>query len=220
MCKKRKSIFFQVIISHNKPPLKTVLPSNIIQKPGIQKLTENSIVFKNGDIEQADVLMLCTGYRYKFPFLTGDCEVNIEDERVTPLYKHIIHTTFPTLSFIGICKTICPFPQFENQVRFVLATLDGSFPLPSAKEMDLDIQQDYKKRLSEGLPPRYAHTMGPRQWAYNDDLAEMGQFEPIPKAVQCLYDEVHGVRVVDLPNYKKKLYRLTGDETFEEIPCT
>lgn len=210
-------MYLQVIISHNKPPLETVLPDNVSQKPGIQRLTETSVVFKNGDEVCCDALVLCTGYRYKFQFLKGDCSVHIEDERITPLYKHIIHTKYPTLSFIGMCKRICPFPQFENQVRFVLSTLDGTLMLPSTEEMEMDIQKDFEQRLSQGLPKRYAHSLGPRQWAYNDSLADMGKFEPIPKAVEILYDAVHCERVMDLPNYKKKQYRITGEETFEEI---
>ncbi|XP_045192813.2 uncharacterized protein LOC123549080 isoform X1 [Mercenaria mercenaria] len=207
----------KVIISHNKPRLQTPLPGNMCQQPGIERLTSDSVIFKNGIEEKIDVIMLCTGYRYWFPFLDKVCEVHIEDERVTPLYKHIIHAKFPSLAFIGICKTICPFPQFENQVKFFISTLDGSQKLPSEDEMMSDIEEDLRKRLEEGMPVRYAHTMGPRQWAYNDSLAEMGKFEPIPKAVQILYDEVHRMRIKNLPNYKQKQYRLTGDTSFEEI---
>ncbi|WAR13436.1 GSXL3-like protein [Mya arenaria] len=209
----------KVIISHNKPSLKTVLPSNVCQQTGIDRLTEKTAVFTNGKEEPVDVIMLCTGYRYSFPFLSPNCAVNIEDERVTPLYKHIIHTRYPTLSFIGICKTICPFPQFENQVRFVLSMLDGSMPLPNQTEMERDTEKDFQARLAEGLPTRHAHSMGPRQWAYNDMLAHMGGFEVIPPAVQNLYDEVHRVRVTNLPGYKRKQYRLTGEDSFQENEC-
>lgn len=210
-------IRFQVILSHNKPRLITPLPPNVGQQVGIERLTKDSVVFLNGEEEKIDTLVFCTGYRYKFPFLSESCDIHIEDERVTPLYKHIIHTKFPTLSFIGICKVICPFPQFDQQVQLVLATLDGTLKLPSQKEMNRDIQEDFERRLAEGLPPRYAHTMGPRQWGYNDSLAEIGQFEPIPRAVQMLYDEVHDTRVNDLPNYKKKLYEITGEDTFRAV---
>lgn len=187
------------------------------QQPGIDRLTSETVIFKNGEEEIVDVIMMCTGYRYSFPFLDEECDIQIENERVTPLYKHILQAKFPSLAFIGICKTICPFPQFENQVKFVLSILDGSQKLPSEEEMQLDIEEDFKHRLAEGLPPRYAHNMGPWQWAYNDSLAEMGKFIPIPVVVQNLYDEVHRMRVKDLPNYKEKNYRLTGDTTFEEV---
>lgn len=83
--------------------------------------------------------------------------------------------------------------------------------------MERDTDDDYQKRRSEGLPHRYAHFMGPRQWAYNDELAALAGFKPIPKAIQMLYNEVHKTRVKDLPNYKTKQYRITGDETYEVV---
>ena len=210
-------VHFQVILSHNKPRLVTPFPQNVSQQTGIERLTKDSVVFLNGEEEKIDTLMLCTGYRYKFPFLSKSCDIHIEDERVTPLYKHIIHTKFPTLSFIGICKVVCPFPQFDQQVQLVLASLDGTLKLPNQDDMDRDIQEDYKRRLAEGLPHRYAHTMGTRQWEYNDSLAKIGHYEPIPRAIQVLYDYVHETRVNDLPNYKKRLYELTEDDSFKII---
>lgn len=207
----------KITISHDRARIESPLPSNIVQKQGIAKLTPFSVIYKNGEEENLDVLLLCTGYRYKFPFLSEECQLKIVEERITPLYKHIIHTKFHTLSFIGMCKIICPFPQFDNQVRFVLSTLDGTQKLPSTAEMEEDTENDYRKRLSEGLPHRYAHFMGPRQWDYNDELARLAGFDPIPKAIQKLYNEVHRTRVMDLPNYKTKQYRITGEETYEVL---
>ncbi|XP_060591474.1 uncharacterized protein LOC132746370 [Ruditapes philippinarum] len=207
----------KVIISHNKPSLQTVLPSNMSQQSGIERLTKDSVIFKNGAEEKVDAIMLCTGYRYSFPFLDDVCNINIEDERVTPLYKHIISANYPSLAFIGVCKKVCPFPQFDCQVKFVLSTIDGSQKLPSKEEMMVDKEEEFRRRLDEGMPPRYAHTMGTRQWPYNDSLAEMGKFEPIPKVVQNLYDEVHCMRVKNLPTYKDRQYRITDETTFEEL---
>lgn len=116
-----------------------------------------------------------------------------------------------------MCKIICPFPQFDSQVKFVLSTLDDTQTLPSPEDMEADIELDYQSRLSEGLPHRYAHFMGPKQWEYNDSLAALAGFEPIPKAIQILYNEVHRTRVLDLPNYKKMQYRITGEETYEVL---
>ena len=207
----------QVVISHEKNPIESQLPANVTQERGVKAMTRDSVIYKDGTEEKADVLMLCTGYRYSFPYLSDECAVKIKDERITPLYKHIIHTKYPTMSFIGMCKIICPFPQFDTQVRFVMSTLDGSQVLPSTGEMDLDTTDDFTRRLSEGLPTRYAHFMGPKQWGYNDTLAKLAGFDPIPRAIQNLYDEVHRTRVKDLPNYKNKHYRITGEETYEEI---
>ncbi|ESO82679.1 hypothetical protein LOTGIDRAFT_177635 [Lottia gigantea] len=206
-----------VYLSHNKAPLTSILPANVEQKSGIQEVKDTSVIFKNGEICDADVLLLCTGYYFTFPFLTEKCHLSINDERVTPLYKHVIHTELPSLSFIGICKTICPFPLFNNQVQFVLGSLDGTFSLPSEEEMNKDTQNDFEKRLSEGLPPRYAHHMGPRQWNYNQQLENIANLKPIPRSVQVLYDMVHKKRVQNLPGYKKVNYKMVGPEEFETI---
>lgn len=61
-------------------------------------------------------ILIITGYEYTFPFLNKDCNVMIEDNVVKPLYKHLIHSMFPSLAFIGIPFQICPFPLFDFQV--------------------------------------------------------------------------------------------------------
>nr|KAG5712163.1 hypothetical protein BaRGS_014513 [Batillaria attramentaria] len=158
------------------------------------------------------------GYHFTFPFLDDKCHVHIDtDERITPLYKHLIHTEFPSMSFIGICKTICPFPQFHVQVLLALGVLDGTVQLPSKEEMDADTEADLQKRLAEGLPRRYAHTMGNRQWAYNDEIASLAGIPQIPRAVQNLYDAIHLNRVKDLVNYKKNNYMLLDEENFVRL---
>ncbi|KAK3579318.1 hypothetical protein CHS0354_029605 [Potamilus streckersoni] len=207
----------QVYLSHDKPFLTTDLPSNVEQRPGIKCLRRNSVIFNNSEEVEIDALILCTGYRYSFPFLTEECNLRIEEERITPLYKHLIHTQFHTLSFIGICKTICPFPQFHSQVRFVLSVLNGSLMLPSREVMDHDTERDYQTRLEEGLPARHAHTLGPLQWNYNDDLSSMAKFEPIPRVVQELYDYIHHHRKNHLSTYKDMNYELIDDKTFKPI---
>ncbi|XP_061166322.1 uncharacterized protein LOC133175230 [Saccostrea echinata] len=206
-----------VYLSHNKPPLQTYLPNNVQQKPGIKELGSKSVIFNNGDEAKIDVLLLCTGYHYHFPFLSDDCQVQISDERLTPLYKHLIHIDHPTMAFIGIPKTICPFPQFDVQVRFFLSSLSGKIKLPSGEEMKQDMECDFERRLALGFPPRYAHVLGPRQWEYNDELAELAGVELIPRVVQNLYDYVHETRVKDIVHYKDNNYELVDSERFRNL---
>ncbi|XP_071172349.1 uncharacterized protein [Mytilus edulis] len=204
-------------MSHNKAVLQTVLPNNVEQRPGIKQLNKHSVIFKDDSEEEIDVLLLCTGYLYNFPFLSEDIGLQVEEERIWPLYKHVIHTHYPSLSFIGILKTICPFPAFDMQVRFVIAGIDGSMPLPSEEEMKKDIDKDFKLRLSEGLPVRYAHNMGPKQWRYNDGLAEMAKIKPLPQVVEKLYDYVHETRVKDIAGYKSVNYSIEGDKDMFKV---
>lgn len=206
-----------MFLSHNKSPIKSRLPDNVTEQAGVKELTQNGVLFRNGDSAEIDVLLLCTGYRFTFPFLSKECKVKIEDERVTPLYKHIFHSEYPSLSFIGICKTVCPFPQFHNQAFLIKNMVEGIIKLPSRAEMDDDIERDYRWRLDQGMPQRHAHTMGKLQWMYNDELSTIGEFERIPKAVMILYDAVHEQRTYDVMNYKSRNYEINGPETYKEI---
>lgn len=157
--------------------------------------------------------MFCTGYKYVFPFLAPSCHPHIEDERV-PLYKHIVHPSYPTLSFMGIPKTICPFPAFDRQIRFIIAGLTEAKPFPSKEDMEADIEADFQGRLSRGMPPRYAHHLGSLQWDYFNDLANLGGFEPLPLFIEKLYDSVHNERHNSLQTYKCHRFKITGPDSF------
>ncbi len=212
-------VFFslQVFLCHRKEQLKSPLPDNLTQAPGIKEIKGNIVIFDNAEEAKVDALIFCTGYRFVFPFLTPECHLEIIDERVSPLYKHIVHTEYPSLSFMGLCKIVCPFPQFHCQVLFVLAALTGQMTLPSKVDMDKDTEKDYQWRLAQGMPHRHAHTMGTLQWGYNDMLAELAGFEPIPRVVRKLYDHVHAYRVTQLQTYKQINYALGGPDGFVEV---
>ncbi|ELU06178.1 hypothetical protein CAPTEDRAFT_212147 [Capitella teleta] len=205
----------EIVLCHKKPPLKSLLPSNVRQAPGIKEFTATDIILDNDEIiTDVDVMLFCTGYHYTFPFLHPSCHPEIKDERI-PLYKHIISPDHPTLSFIGIPKQICPFPEFNCQVQFVLAGLTGRVPIPNRDEMNVDIETDFNERISSGMAVRHAHHMGHRQWQYHQDLARLGQFDDLPLVFERMYFDVHSLRQTDLMTYKKYCFRVTGDESFE-----
>ena len=62
------------------------------------------------------------------------------------MYKHVISVHHPTLSFLGLCSLVCPFPQFNHQAAFVKSALDGSMKLPSTEEMLADEAEDLEFR--------------------------------------------------------------------------
>lgn len=80
--------------------------------------------------------MFCTGYIFKFPFLDADqLGLQIQEQVVSPLYRYLLPPAFPSLFFIGICKIICPFPNFNCQVsRRMDRQVEGSAPFISKLE--------------------------------------------------------------------------------------
>ena len=93
--------------------------------------------FEDGSVERdIDVVLLCTGYAYSFPFLTPITPA-IKDQGigVLPLYKHIFHIEHPTLAFVEIPEMIVPFPLAESQAAVIARVWSGRLPLPSQSDM-------------------------------------------------------------------------------------
>lgn len=203
----------KVYLSHNNPRLPSVLPTNMSQVSGVVSCSgPKEFELSDGSRLEADVILFCTGYHYTFPFL-DDAKVGltIENRIVAPLYKHMIHTGYPSLCFIGIPIQICPFPQFDLQVQLFLKTLSGQLKLPSKEEMEMDTGKEMQDKLAHGVAQKHFHKMGHTQWQYNRQLANMAALQPVPVAVETLYNDVHARRKEHLCTYKKESYSMAGD---------
>ncbi len=95
---------------------------------GIEKITSDEVIFKDGQSEKIDTIVLCTGYQISFPFL------NIELKNPRDLYKQIFHNDLDdSLAFIGFVR-----PQqggipaiAEMQSRYFALVCSGKKALPT-----------------------------------------------------------------------------------------
>ncbi|OXU20856.1 hypothetical protein TSAR_007278 [Trichomalopsis sarcophagae] len=162
----------EVYLSHNKNELKCELPSNVKQVSGVQKIEGNKLVLNDGATIVADSFIYCTGYLYTYPFLDDSCNIVVDDNHVTPLYKHLINIHHPTMCFIGLANTVLPFLFFHVQVQYFLSSLKGVVKLPPR-----DVMLEQLK--SEVIPKKKDyHKFDCKQWAYYKELSREGQFEP------------------------------------------
>ncbi|XP_064409025.1 uncharacterized protein LOC102358281 isoform X2 [Latimeria chalumnae] len=205
----------EVILSHSRPPIASPLPGNVIQAPGVDRLSEASVLFQDGTERRADAFILCTGYNYSFPFLAEEVGLKVEGGVVSPLYKYVVHTRFTSLCFIGLCKAVCPFPHFNCQVLFSLAVLDGSCPLPPERELNAATAEELRARLESGFPARHFHKLDSLQWDYNNELAQLGRFEPLSPILKELYENCKAIRGRDLINYKSYNYKISSGSSRE-----
>jgi len=210
ICKLAKKVY----LCHNNPFHPSPMPPNFEQKRGINEVIgPNKLLLTDGTaIEDVDVILFCTGYDYSFPFLDASCHPKIENRIVWPLYKHMISINHPTLCFIGIPVQICPFPQFDIQVRFFVKYLAGDLTLPSPEAMLEDSEEEKSRKLDQGIASRHFHKMGSTQWDYNRSLCKQADLNPLRKAVETLYNDVHERRRHNLTSYKKDVYELLTDK--------
>jgi hypothetical protein len=178
---------------------------------------DGTVLFQDGQKRPADVIIFCTGYNFSFPFLTDDCEITVKDNRITHLYKHLFNIKYPSMSFIGLGIRICPFPQFSLQAQLVLAILSGKVMLPTKEEMLLDEEKDFKEKMSKWNKTHYAHFLGPKQWEYNNEIAQFAKCEPMHPIVKRLYEYTWTFRKHDFLGYKNKEFKATSNSTWEEL---
>lgn len=120
----------------------------------------------------ADVILHCTGYKYHFPFLHTGGIVNVDDNRVGPLYQHVFPPALaPGLSFVGLPFKVVPFILCELQSKWIAGILSGRVSLPSKEKMMEEVEAFYSTLKAAGIPKRYAHQLGDQQFEYDDWLA-------------------------------------------------
>ncbi|XP_031441259.1 flavin-containing monooxygenase FMO GS-OX-like 4 [Clupea harengus] len=203
----------EVVLSHGQKPLKGPLPPGVQQSPPVSKvLDDGTLEFQDGSHARPDVFLICTGYNFTFPFLDKQVGLKVKEHLVSPLYKFLIPPAFPSLFIVGVCRAICPFPHFHIQTQFILSVLDGSFPLPSQEEMEKDIELDEDARRARGIATRHILKLDSEQWAYNDELARLAGFQPLPPYWSNLYESNKVFRSQDMLNYKTYNYKVLSQE--------
>ncbi|KAK1565308.1 hypothetical protein Q3G72_023762 [Acer saccharum] len=134
---------------------------------------DGTVVFRNGNVVLADVILHCTGYKYHFPFLDSNVNVSVDDNCVKLLYKHVFPPVLaPWLSFVGLLWKVVPFPLWELQSKWIAGNLSGRLLLPSREEMMEDVKAFYSKLEASGRLQRYAHDLSSYQFEYDDWVAE------------------------------------------------
>ncbi|XP_069839715.1 uncharacterized protein [Dendropsophus ebraccatus] len=233
----------RVILSHRGPPLNWSPPNNVSMAPPVVSATRNALVCEDGRKILADTLIFCTGYRYNYPFFLPRRDVDditngeiperrdvldwgfLEGEdmkrpdlgegHMPPLYKHIIHARYPSLSFIGACKIVVPFPLVHCQAQFFLLVLEGKCPLPPVEQMLSESRKEYIDHRDFGLPLKYLHRLGLNQWEYNQWLADTAGFEPLAPVLGKLYEATREFRNANPLVYRELNFKVLNREKFE-----
>ncbi|XP_028157836.1 senecionine N-oxygenase isoform X2 [Ostrinia furnacalis] len=204
-----------VILSHHlKEKPQTVFPENLVQKPDVVKLEGRKAVFQDGSEYDVDVVFLCTGYQYNFPFLHPSCGIVVEENCVEPLYKHLVNIHHPSMCFIGVPYYVCAFSMFDLQVRFYVRSMNGTFSLPTPAQMTEHWEQEKQDRASRGYTKRQAHMMGPDQAEYYVSLSTESGATPLPPVFTKVHNDSSQKFLDDLTHYRNDVYRILDDSTF------
>ncbi|XP_069107793.1 senecionine N-oxygenase-like isoform X2 [Argopecten irradians] len=193
----------QIFLSHNKDKLNSVLPANIIEKPGIKRMSMDSVVFLDDTEEEVDDLIFCTGYVYSFPFLSDDV-IHASRTKVTPLYKHVVNVRHPNLFFIGILEAVAYFIMAHVLSKVAVVVLDDLGSLPSEMEMQACVDRDFEMRKERGDKP-HIFTKIERLWEFEKDLASYAGIQPSPKVFEL-------IRAYNIDQFRKPCHYVSSEK--------
>lgn len=71
----------------------------------------------------SQIKYFCTGYEFKYPFLSPECKIEVKNMVVKPLYKHFINIEHPTMCIIGVPRDCPAFALFDVQVTYFVKNL-------------------------------------------------------------------------------------------------
>jgi dimethylaniline monooxygenase (N-oxide forming) len=200
--------------------LKIKLPVSVEQKSDVIKFSENVVLFEDGSFEEFTVVVYCTGYDFKFPFLSTDCGLSLDEKQVSPLFRHCINIHFQSMAIIGLPFFGVGIPMFDLQVRFALKFMSGKKKLPSKEIMLIETEQDQKDRKSKGFPKKKAHYLGLEKHAkYYADLAELAEIESMKPVISRIFDKTVTNLFENFNTYRFYNFKIVDDENFEEIFC-
>lgn len=127
--------------------------------------------FSDGCIEKdIDAIVFCTGYFYSYPFFSSLVSQFISTgDRVENLYQHLLSIEHPSLVFLGLPRSIIPFPTIEGQAALIARIWSDRLELPSKLEM-----RRWEKAVvtKQGAGKKF-HVLGyPQDFDYYDALIE------------------------------------------------
>ncbi|XP_029988747.1 dimethylaniline monooxygenase [N-oxide-forming] 5-like [Sphaeramia orbicularis] len=186
-----------------------ILSGTVMVKPNIRRFQGSSVEFDDGSVvEDIDLVVFATGYKFSFPFLTSQV-VSVSENKAS-LYKYVFPPELdrPTLAIIGLVQPLgSTIPVSEMQARWATRVFKGCVKLPSVSAMLKDIQ--YKK---ETMAKRYVtsqrHTIQVDYVAYMDEIAELVGVKPALSRL-LLTDPRLGLNVMFGPTTPCQ-YRLRG----------
>jgi len=124
----------------NQDLLPLIRHGRIQPRPAIERLDGDAVVFADGRREVVDVIIAATGFRITFPFFDPNL-IDYSEARKVPLYKKMLHPSFPNLYFIGLLQPLgCIWPLAERQARIAAAEIAGTYERPANLDQAIEAE--------------------------------------------------------------------------------
>lgn len=127
----------------NSGVLAALRDGRVVARRGIDRYEDQTVHFTDGPPEAFDAIVMATGFRVSFPFLSSP----IADARA--LCLNMMHPTIPSLFFIGLFQPVgCIWRLADYQARIAALQICGRLRRP------YDIDARVRRETSRDPAPR------------------------------------------------------------------
>lgn len=157
------------------------LPTEEVEwKPAPSRINPETreVEFEDGSKAEVDVILLATGYLYRFAFL-HQYQKNVAEpihnlpvldypaeKRVANLHKYMFYIGDPTLAFVTLNIHVAPLPLAECQGAVIARVWSQRLQLPSREEM----VKEENKLIAEKPGSKYLFLGNPKDMEYMNSL--------------------------------------------------
>ena len=165
-----------VTIGYRHNPMGFKWPDGMKEVHYLDRLEGNKAIFKDGHEQNADAIILCSGYLHHFPFLDESLKLKTVNRLYPPkLYKGVVWQDNHKLMYLGMQDQFHTFNMFDCQAWFARDVIMGKRKIPK----DEDINNDINKWVSEEEALRDPIQMIDFQTEYTKDLHSLSDYPTI-----------------------------------------
>ena len=129
-----------ITVAHRTAPMGYDWPENWKEVPKLDRVEGRTAYFIDGTSKDVDAIILCTGYKHHFPFLSDDLRLKTANRLVTAdLYKGVVWNKNPSLFYLGMQDQWYTFNMFDAQAWWVRDCIMDKISLPDSASMDQDV---------------------------------------------------------------------------------
>ena len=108
----------------------------------LDRLEGKKAIFKDGTTQDADAVILGTGYLHHFPFLEENLKLKTHNRLYPPkLYKGVVWQNNHKLLYLGMQDQFHTFNMFDCQAWYARDVIMGKIKMPSNDEINNDINK-------------------------------------------------------------------------------
>ncbi len=131
-----------VTIGYRHNPMGFKWPKGMKEVHYLDRLEGKKAIFKDGTQQDADVIILCTGYLHHFPFLDESLKLKTHNRLYPPkLYKGVVWQDNHKILYLGMQDQFHTFNMFDCQAWYARDVIMGKIKMPTDEEITKDINK-------------------------------------------------------------------------------